>query len=68
MGRPNTMTELVKPNKAKGLKGKYRTKYNGVYRWYRANSKQESLTMFHADNLQAAAVRRAAAELYATMP
>ena len=49
MGRPNTMTELVKPNKVRGLKGKYRTKYNGVYRWYRANSKQEALTMFHAD-------------------
>jgi len=43
------MTELVKPNKAKGLKGKYRTKYNGVYRWYRAESKQEALTMFHKD-------------------
>ena len=43
------MTELVKPNKAKGLKGKYRTKYKGAYRWYRANSKQEALTMFHAD-------------------
>lgn len=49
MGRPNSMTELVKPNRAKGLKGKYRTKYNGIYRWYRANSKQEALTMFHAD-------------------
>lgn len=45
MARPQTMTELKKPDPKKGLLGKYRTMYHGAYRWYRARSKQDAMQM-----------------------